>query len=160
MQLWMSEIALSDQQSIPDICKAIHNLLPFHLSCNQIFQPSWETGSLSSNVRSSLESLSPVNSKIFPLSHPYSFWWDTSLQNGCSSLTSSTSVRVLAVLGTPGHEVELAPKLWSDLSAGWALWQAIVPTVIPSQLCVRQALDISNPGTFYPNPRYLTLLHS
>lgn len=160
MQLWMSEIALSDQQSIPDICKAIHNLLPFHLSCNQIFQPSWETGSLSSNVRSSLESLSPVNSKIFPLSHPYSFWWYTSLQNGCSSPTSSTSVRVLAVLGTPGHEVELAPKLWSDLSAGWALWQAIVPTVIPGQLYVRQALDISNHGTFYPNPRYLTLLHS
>lgn len=39
MELWMAEVALSDQQNIPDICTAIQNLFPFHLSCNQIFQP-------------------------------------------------------------------------------------------------------------------------
>lgn len=155
MELWMAEIALSDQQNIPGICKAIENLFPFHLSCSQVFQPFWDIGSLSSNVRSSLESLNPVNSKRFPLSQPYSFWWDISLGNGSSSPTSGTSVKVLAVLGRPGPEVELTPRLWSDLSAGWALWQATVPTVI-----VRYALNISNLGMFYPNPGYLTLLCS
>lgn len=164
LELWTAERALPDQQNTPEICKAFWNLPPFTSAVFRFFSLSeiLEVSAQMLGLVLNQQILSKAGRKDFSYHNP-SFWWDASgvstLGSGCGCPTSGISLKVWVMLGRPGCAAELAPRLWSNLSAEWALWQAAVPTVSPTQLSLRQAISISNSRTLCPDPRYLALLH-